>query len=414
MIFDLVIIGGGPAGSTAAQIAAKAGTKVLLLEAAEEGRYKCCAGGIPVSNEEFSPIPHNVKEREITGGVMVTPTKGIMDFEAVGEKNKGYCMFRTDFDKYLVDLAKDAGTQVEYNSYVKKIEVSKGKNLLIKTSHDYEAACAIIATGLGGARLQRTIGLEVPPMINAIQAEFKMSESKVDELFYHKIWEFFDRQIVEHGIGWAFPKRDVVSIGVLGSNAKMTHFNNFLKYQYIKEKLDGYQMLTFGERKVWAAPIPDHIISKPYREKVMVVGDACGVADPILYEGIYQARLSGRLAANTFIRAYDAEDYREQTLSYYHKELIDQLYNDNLKYAYKFHHLLYHSGHLEELIDAVYELTKNDPEMKQAVTALFSGSKTRKEIWKIMMARKWKLINKLGISNGLRLLPALLKAIRMK
>ena len=251
-------------------------------------------------------------------------------------------------------------------------------------------------------------------MINAIQAEFAMSEAQVDELFNHKIWEFFDRDIVEHGIGWAFPKLDVVSIGVLGPNVKMTHFNSFLKYQYIKEKLEGYQMLTFGGRKVWAAPIPDHIIGKPYREKVMVVGDACGVADPILYEGIYQARLSGRLAANTFIRAYDAEDYREQSLSYYHKELIDQLYNDNLKYAYKFHHLLYHSGHLEELIDAVYELTKDDSEMKQAVTALFSGSKTRREIWKIMMARKWKLINKLGISNGLRLLPALLKAIRMK
>ncbi|MFX0011880.1 MAG: NAD(P)/FAD-dependent oxidoreductase, partial [Candidatus Hermodarchaeota archaeon] len=341
MKFDLTIIGGGPAGATAAQIASKAGTKVLLLEAAEEGRYKCCAGGIPVSNEEFSPIPHNVKEREITGGVMVTPTKGIMDFEAVGEKNKGYCMFRTDFDKYLVDLARDAGTQVEYNSRVKKIEIRKGKNLLIKASHDYEAACAIIATGLGGARLQRTIGLDVPPMINAIQVEFAMSESRVDELFSHKIWEFFDQAVVEHGIGWAFPKQDVVSIGVLGLNAKMTHFNAFLKYKYIKEKLEGYQMLTFGGHKVWAAPIPDHIINKPYREKVMVVGDACGVADPILYEGIYQSRLSGRIAANTFIKAYETEDYGEEFLSHYNEELIDKLYNDNLKYAYKFHHLLY-------------------------------------------------------------------------
>ena len=414
MIFDIAIIGGGPAGATAAQIAAKAGTKVLLLEAAEEGRYKCCAGGIPVSNEEFSPIPRNIKEREITGGVMVTPTKGIMDFEAIGEKNRGYCMFRTDFDKYLVDLAKDAGTQVEYNSRVKKIEIRKGKNLFIKAFHDYEATCAIIATGLGGARLQHTIGLDVPPMINAIQAEFAMSESRVDELFSHKIWEFFDQTIVDHGIGWAFPKQETVSIGVLSPYAKMTHFNAFLKYKYIKEKLKGYQMLTFGGRKIWAAPIPDHIINKPYREKVMVVGDACGVADPILYEGIYQSRLSGKIAANTFIKAYEAEDYGEESLSYYHQELINQLYNDNLKYAYKFHHLLYHSGHLEQLIDAVYELTKDDPEMKQAVTALFSGSKTRKEIWKTIMARKWKLINKLGINNGLRLLPALLKAIRMK
>jgi geranylgeranyl reductase family protein len=411
--FDLVIIGGGPGGATAAQIAANAGTKVLLLEAAGEGRYKCCAGGIPVSNEEFSPIPHNVNEREITGGVMVTPTSGIMDFEAVGEENRGYCMFRTDFDKFLVDLAKDAGTQVEYNSFVKKIEIREDKSLLVKASHDYEASCAIIATGLGGARLQRALGFEVPPNVNGIQAEFKFSENQVDELFSNKIWEFFDQNIVEHGIGWAFPKRDTVSIGVLSPNAKITHFNAFLKYKNIKEKLAGHEMLNFGGRKIWAAPIPDHIIKKPYRNRVMVVGDACGVADPVLYEGIYQARLSGKIAAKTFIKAYEAENFNEKTLSYYEEQLFSKLYNENLRYAYKIHHLLYHSGYLENIIDAIYTLTKDDFEMKQSITALFSGSKTRKEIWKVMMSRKWKLVKKLSMVKSLRLAPALLKAMRI-
>ncbi|NHJ26227.1 MAG: FAD-binding protein [Candidatus Lokiarchaeota archaeon] len=411
--FELVIIGGGPAGATAAKIAAEGGIKVLLLEAAEEGRYKCCAGGIPVSNEEFTPIPHNVKEREITGGVLVTPSSGVMQFEAIGEKNRGYCMFRTDFDKFLIDLARDAGAQVEYNYFAKHIEIRNSKNIIVKGIPDFETKCVILATGLGGARLQRGVGIEVPPMINGIQAEFEIPENQLNESFGNKIWEFFDHNIVDHGVGWAFPKLNAVSIGVLGPNAKLSHFNSFLKYKYLKDKITNSEMLNFGGRKIWAAPIPDRIINKPYREKIMVVGDACGVADPVLYEGIYQARLSGKIAAQVFLQAYEAEDFSDNFLSRYHKQLLNLLYDDNLKFAYKIHELLYHSGYLEEIIDAVYALTKNDTEMRQAVTALFSGSQTRREIWKVMMSRKWRLMRKMGVRTGLKLLPTLLKAIRI-
>ena len=69
MTYDLIIVGGGPGGATAAKIVAESGLKVLLLESGEEGRYKCCAGGIPLRCENFSPIPHGVNERVITGGV---------------------------------------------------------------------------------------------------------------------------------------------------------------------------------------------------------------------------------------------------------------------------------------------------------------------------------------------------------
>ena len=170
MSYDLIIVGGGPGGATAAKKAAEGGAKVLLLEAAEEGRYKCCAGGIPVSNEEFSAIPHGVGDREITGGFVVTPSSGPMEFEATGEGNKGYCMFRTDFDKYLVDLARDAGAQVMYGFRAKDIEITGKGDALVKGPQEYRGKCVILSTGLGGGRIQHRLGLEVPPMINGIQA----------------------------------------------------------------------------------------------------------------------------------------------------------------------------------------------------------------------------------------------------
>lgn len=413
IIYDLIIIGGGPGGATAAKIVAESGANVLLLEAAEEGRYKCCAGGIPVSNEEFTPIPRGVGDREITGGVLVTPKSGPMEFEALGEKDKGYCMFRTDFDKFLLNLAQDAGAQVIYGFRVKKIEIRRNEKVVVKGPREYQSKCVFLATGLGGAQLQRHIGIEVPPMISGIQAEFDIPETAIDEQFGNHVWEFFDRNSVPHGIAWAFPKREAVSIGVLGKSVKMTHFNSFLHNPIIKEKIAGRKMKVFGGHKVWAAPIPDQMIAKPYRERVMVIGDACGTADPILYEGIYQARLSGKLAAEIFCQSLEEDDFGEKSFARYHDLLLKNLYEENLRYAYKFHLLLYHSGLLEKIIDATYSMAQTDPEMMQSTIALFSGSQTRKQSWEIMMSRKLKLVKKLGIWNSLRLIPTLIRASRI-
>jgi len=413
MVYDLIIIGGGPGGATAAKFASESGANVLLLEAAEEGRYKCCAGGIPVSNEEFTLIPHDVGDREITGGVLVTPKNGPMEFETSGGKDKGYCMFRTDFDKFLINIARDAGTEVTYGFRAKGVEIKRSGEVVVKGPQEYRSKCVILATGLGGARLQRQLGMEVPPMVNGIQAEFAIPESAIDEQFGNRVWEFFDQTIIDHGIAWAFPKREAVSIGVLGKNAKISHLKSFFRNPFIKEKIEGREIKVFGCHKIWAAPIPDKMIAKPYGERVMIVGDACGTADPILYEGIYQARLSGKLAAEVFCQASEEEDFGESSLVRYHNLLLKQLYEENLQYSYIFHHLLYHSGLMEKVIDASYSIALEDPVIMQSLIALFTGSQTRKQIWKVMMSRKWKLVKQLGILSSLRLIPTLIHASRI-
>ncbi|MFW9783465.1 MAG: NAD(P)/FAD-dependent oxidoreductase [Candidatus Heimdallarchaeota archaeon] len=409
MIYDLIVIGAGPGGSTAAKVAADGGANVLLLEAADEGRYKCCAGGIPVSNEVFSEIPHGIGDREITGGVLVTPQKEIMEFKATGEKNRGYCMFRTDFDKFLVDIARDAGSQVRYDFFVKAIEKSKSE-VILRGPEEYRARCVIIATGLGGAKLQRQIGIEVPTSINAIQAEFAIPESSIDEEFGNRIWEFFGYTSVDHGLAWAFPKIDAVSIGILGKSLKMRDFEEFLNNPIIKNKIENRKMIEFEGRKIWAALIPDHLISKPYSDRIMVIGDACGTADPILYEGIYQARLSGKLAAIVFSGALEQDDFGEESLSQYYNLLLKLLYEEELRYTYKIHHLLFHSGLLGSIINASYAIAQDDQEMMQSLTAMFSGSQTRKHIWRVMMSKKWKLMKQLGIRNSLRLIPPFIRS----
>lgn len=255
--------------------------------------------------------------------------------------------------------------------------------------------------------------MEVPPMITGIQAEFEIPESVITEQFGNRVWEFFDQTISAHGIAWAFPKQEAVSIGILGRNVKKTNFKSFLRYPFIKDKIKGREMKVFGCHKIWAAPIPDRLIAKPYRERVMIIGDACGTADPILYEGIYQARLSGKLAAETFCKALKEEDFGESSLARYHNLLLKQLYEEDLRYSYKIHTLLYHSGRLEKIIDAAYSMAQEDPEMMKSMIALFTRSQTRKQIWNVILSKKRKLIKHLGISSSLGLLPTLLRASRI-
>ncbi|GAG86329.1 unnamed protein product, partial [marine sediment metagenome] len=263
-------------------------------------------------------------------------------------------MFRTDFDKHLVNIAQDAGAQIQYKFRVKKIEINKSSGVKVIGPEEYQSKCVILATGLGGAHLQRQIGLEVPPMISGIQAELEVPEEVIDEQFGNRVWEFFDRSLIDHGIAYVFPKSQTLSIGIAGKGVKMNHFKAFLQNPFIKEKIEGREMKVFGGRKVWAAPIPDRMIAMPYRERVMVIGDACGTADPILYEGIYQARLSGKIAAETFCQALDKEDFGESVLARYNELLLKHLYEEDLRYSYKFHQLLYHSGLLERIIEASY------------------------------------------------------------
>ena len=172
-------------------------------------------------------------------------------------------------------------------------------------------------------------------------------------------------------------------------------------------------MLEFRGRKIWAAPIPDRMIAKPYCERVMVIGDACGTADPILYEGIYQARISGKLAAEVFLDLLQEENFSEQQLSRYNDLLREKLYEEEMRYAYKFHYLLFHSGLLESLIDASYAIALEDPYMKKYIVALFTGSQTRKAIWEALMSRKWKLVKNLGVLTSLRLIPKLIHTSRI-
>jgi hypothetical protein len=92
---------------------------------------------------------------------------------------------------------------------------------------------------------------------------------------------------------------------------------------------------------------------------------------------------------------------------------MKQLYEENLKYTYKFHHLLFHSKLLEDIIDASFSIAKKDPEMMQSMIALFTGTQTRKMIWKEMMTHKLKLIKQLGVIKSLKLIPTLFQALKI-
>ncbi|MHA1928270.1 MAG: FAD-dependent oxidoreductase, partial [Candidatus Thorarchaeota archaeon] len=111
--YDIIVAGGGPAGSTTARRAAQAGLSVLVLDKAKFPRYKACAGGIPFRVTELLDFDiSSVVQRTISGFSMFTPPDTRIDCIPEDRTRPGYMVMRADFDDLLLKKAAEAGAEV--------------------------------------------------------------------------------------------------------------------------------------------------------------------------------------------------------------------------------------------------------------------------------------------------------------
>ena len=155
MKYDVIIIGGGPAGSQCAIELAKNNISVVILEKDGPGRYKPCGGGLTYSNYEFGRLPPKVVERSLDIFVL----GGRTDQAAVNLKENqfdyGQLVYRNEFDLYLQEEAVKNGAQITYHSevvgihrYNDRIEVEvKGQDNKII------GEVAVVATGAKQGKL---------------------------------------------------------------------------------------------------------------------------------------------------------------------------------------------------------------------------------------------------------------------
>ena len=292
-MFDVVVIGGGPSGATAAEDLAKSGRKVALLDRA--GRIKPCGGAIPPRLVSDFAIPDHQLVARINTARMVSPTGRSVDIPI----ENGYVgmVDREHFDEFLRMRAQSAGA-TRITGTFRKIERLNGQTIVHykdkATGQDAKLETKLIIGADGArssvARAEVPGGDKIPyviayhEIIEAPSAGSAYDPSRCDVIY--------DGAISPDFYGWVFPHGASASVG-MGTGEDGVDLKDATAKLRKSSGLEGCKTI----RKE-GAPIPLKPLDRwDNGRDVVLAGDAAGVVAPSSGEGIYYAMVGGRVAA---------------------------------------------------------------------------------------------------------------------
>ncbi len=294
--YDVVVIGGGPAGATAATDLAIAGHRVMLVD--REGRIKPCGGAIPTRAIEDFDIPAEQLKARIHSARIVAPSNAHVDMKI----DKGFVgmVDRETFDVWLRDRARASGASYLAGAFLGARRDPDGQlHIQLKPKDgaaqlNVSARMIIGADGANSAVRRVMFGKEKKPPYVFAYHEIVESPPGSVEFDPKRCDVYYQGQISPDFYGWVFPHGDTTSVGV-GSAVK--GFDLKEATRLLREASGLGEQATLREE---GAPLP----LKPLRRwdngaDTLLAGDSAGVVAPSSGEGIYYAMLCGRLAAQS-------------------------------------------------------------------------------------------------------------------
>lgn len=367
--YDVIVVGAGPGGSTAARFCAQAGLKTLLIEKERLPRYKPCGGCLSLKTVhllgfDLSPVLENT----IYGVNFTYCLKDL--FSIRSEQPIVFLVMRDRFDQFLVKKALGKGAEILEGERVKGVE-EKGRWVEVELGRGGRFRCEYLigADGAGGI-VAKSLSL-LPQKGNGkgigLESEipFQSSVNFPKEDFHH-IHLDFGR--TPSGFGWVFPKREGLSVGIGGMFIDVGKTN---LHQCFINFLNGLSYINKGEaRKVMGHPLPSFYDEgqRVSQGRVLLVGDAGYLIDPLTGEGIYYALRSGMLAAQAIVES------KEQGISpsdLYQASVRLQIF-ENLKWALLFARFVNRFNKLS------YQTLKHYPELGNLYLRVLEGRETYK------------------------------------
>jgi len=320
---DVLVIGAGPAGSTAAKHAAIGGAEVLLVDKKSEiGTPKRCAEG--VSKNGLKKLGIKPKNRWIAAEMdrvrLVSPS-GIdvwLDQENVRLPETGYNLERKVFDKHMAMDAARAGSQIMVKTLAKELTL-KDHHVLVKAESmgNTTKIKSKIVIGADGpeSRVGRWAGLKstTKPKNMESGAQFEMVGVELEDI---RATEFYFGSVAPGGYAWIFPKGDDIANVGLGVINTITPKNAYQHLLDFVRECKATQNAVAVEFNVGGVPVGGPL-NKFVTDNVMLVGDAAGQLNPLTGGGIISGMQAGLIAGEVAANAITEGNYSRENLKKY-------------------------------------------------------------------------------------------------
>lgn len=292
--YDAIVVGLGPAGSTAAYEMASAGRTVLALDREQFPRYKVCGGALSSRLDRvIGPAYHESVEAVVRGLTFVY--NGAEGFRLDADGPLAYFVMRDRFDAGLAERAARAGAELRYSETVRDVEETADA-VRVRTSQGTYRGRFLVGADGAHSRLARRLNPRPIPVAYGLEAEIQHPSASNEVVL--------EMGAVPGGYGWVFPKQRGMSIGIGGfrdaDSRPKAAFERFVACQA------GLRAVPLSTPIGY--PIP--VYTRGWRvatARTALIGDAARLVDPFFGEGIYYGILSGQRLGQLITRQLDRD-----------------------------------------------------------------------------------------------------------
>jgi geranylgeranyl reductase family protein len=319
---DVLIIGGGPAGSRVATKLSRSGVDVIVMDKKPSaGGRICCTGLISLDCLEHFSIDRNAILRDFNHASILSPSGKSIEIKR--PTVQACAIDRSMLDLAMSQQAIDSGAKYYFNHKVTGLELKPdGINVMAENSHgtvNHEVGAVVLAGGCSGVSLSP--GFKTRDCVIGTQLEVEMTGQELEI--------YLGKQFAPGFFAWLVPLNGTRGLaGLMARRNVRKYIDAFVSFLYDHGKI----------KNVKTVPVFRGITLKPprltYGERTLVVGDAAGQVKPITGGGIYYGLLCADIAADCLYAAISAGDLSSQRLAEYQQKW-QKLLGRELKTAYR-------------------------------------------------------------------------------